>query len=131
MEGNGHPATSELKRIRSLSQFHDQQLASLADKLQLQQAGKNECLIEFGCSENYSLYLIEGTLIATAKDDRQNRYESGAEGELVPIAQIRPSIYRVVAESGFWLVTTMIKQHLKQLFRWFKSWLSQWSSNMA
>jgi HD-like signal output (HDOD) protein len=98
MEGNAHPATRELKRIRSLSQFNDQQLASLADKLRLQQAGKNECLIEFGCSENYSLYLIEGTLIATAKDDGQNRYESGAGAELLPIAQIRPSIYQVVAE---------------------------------
>lgn len=98
MEGNGNPTSKDLKRIRSLSQFHDQQLSSLAKKLALQQAGKNECLIEFGCSEKYSLYLIEGTLIATAKDDRQNRYESATEGELQPIAQIRPSIYRVIAE---------------------------------
>ncbi len=111
MEGNGHPATSDLKRIRSLSQFNDQQLTRLADKLRLQQVGKNECLIEFGCSEKYSLYLIEGTLIATAQDDRQNRHESGAGGELLPIAQIRPSIYRVVAERA----SQYIKIHADQL----------------
>ena len=98
MEGNDHPAISDLKRIRSLSQFSEQQLISLADKLQLQHASKNECLTEFGCTEQYSLYLIDGTLIATAQDDRQNRYESSDGSELAPIAQIRPSIYRVVAE---------------------------------
>ncbi|MDH3536898.1 MAG: HDOD domain-containing protein [Gammaproteobacteria bacterium] len=111
MEGNTRPAVYDLKRIRNLSQFDNQQLASLADKLQLQVAGKNECLIEDGCSENFSLYLIEGTLIATARDERQNRHESTAGAELLPIAQIRPSIYRVVAERP----SQYIKIHTEQL----------------
>ena len=111
MEGNTRPAVYDLKRIRNLSQFDNQQLASLADKLQLQVAGKNECLIEDGCSENFSLYLIEGTLIATARDERQNRHESTAGAELLPIAQIRPSIYRVVAERP----SQYIKIHAEQL----------------
>ena len=98
MEAAARPAVKDLQRIRSLSQFSEQQLSSLAEKLELQQAGKNECLTEFGCSEDYSLYLLEGTLVATAKDERQNRHESSAGGELTPIARIRPSIYRVTAE---------------------------------
>ncbi len=99
MEPAGHPAVSDLRRIRSLSQFSDEQLSSLARKLELKQARKNECLIEFGCSDSFSLYLLDGTLIATAGDDREHRHESSASGELQPIAQIRPSIYRVVAQT--------------------------------
>ena len=111
MEVAGRPAIKDLKRIRSLSQFTDQQLSSLADKLQLQQASKNECLIEFGCTEDFSLYLIEGTLIATARDERQNRHEASEGAELMPIAQIRPSIYRVVAERP----STYLKIHADRL----------------
>lgn len=33
MEASAYPAVKDLKRIRSLSQFNDEQLASLAEKL--------------------------------------------------------------------------------------------------
>ena len=98
MEASGRPTIGDLKRIRSLSQFSEQQLAGLAEKLNLEHATGGECITEFGCPEEYSLYLLDGTLIATARDDRQHRYEASAGGELLPIAKIRPSIYRVVAE---------------------------------
>jgi HD-like signal output (HDOD) protein len=97
MEGNSHPDINDLKRIRSLSQFDEDQLTSLSNKLQLQNAGKNSCLIELGCSENYSLYLISGALNATTQDENLTRFESSTDGELFPIAQIRPSMYQVVA----------------------------------
>jgi HD-like signal output (HDOD) protein len=63
----------------------------------LQNAAKNTCLIEHGCTDNFSLYLLTGTLDATAHDDRLTRFAASSDGELLPIAQIRPSIYRVVA----------------------------------
>jgi len=96
MEGISHPDIADLKRIRSLSQFNDEQLTSLSDKLELQIAAKNVCLIEHGCSESFSLYLISGAVDSTAKDQKVSRFESNADGELLPIAQIRPSLYRVV-----------------------------------
>ena len=111
MEASVHPAVEDLKRIRSLSQFNDGQLASLANKLRLERATRNECLLDFGCAESFSLYLIEGTLIATARDERENRHESSTGAELLPIAQIRPSIYRVVAERP----SQYIKIHADQL----------------
>jgi hypothetical protein len=40
MENGSHPEIADLKRIRSLSQFNDEQLTSLSDKLELQLAGK-------------------------------------------------------------------------------------------
>ncbi len=97
MEGNSHPAIEDLKKIRCLSQFGDEQLASLAGKLQIEQAGKGVCLIELGCTENYSFYLLDGSLEATTHDGNQTRFDSAGEGELFPIAQLRPSMYRVVA----------------------------------
>ncbi len=98
MQGNTHPAIADLKRIRCLSQFDDQQLGDLADKLRIYDADKNESLIKRGCSEQYSLYLISGAMIATAPDDTRIQIESHDEGELFPIAQIRPSMYHVVAK---------------------------------
>ena len=60
MESDRHPEISDLKRIRSLSEFSDGQLASLANKLEVQIAGKKETIMAYGCSENHSLYLHLG-----------------------------------------------------------------------
>jgi HD-like signal output (HDOD) protein len=111
MEGIRHPDINDLRRIRSLSQFDDAQLISLANKLQLQYASKNNCLIERGCSESYSLYLIAGALDATSQDEKVTRFESNADGELFPIAQIRPSMYQVVAAEP----VTYVKIYANQL----------------
>ena len=111
MEGDSHPEITDLKRIRSLSQFDDAQLTSLAGKLELQYASKNSCLIERGCSESFSLYLIAGTLDATAQDEKVTRFESSAASELFPIAQIRPSMYQVVATGP----VTYLKIYASQL----------------
>ena len=97
MQGNSHPAVTDLKRIRCLSEFSETQLADLAAKLTLMQAARNECLIELGCPEHYSLYLMSGSLLATTHDGNETRFESDSEQELYPVAQLRPSLYRVVA----------------------------------
>ena len=111
MEGGSHPQIADLKRIRSLSQFDDAQLTSLAGKLELQHASKNSCLIERGCSESFSLYLIAGTLNATSQDENVTRFESNPASELFPIAQIRPSMYQVVASEPI----TYLKIYASQL----------------
>ena len=111
MEGDSHPEITDLRRIRSLSQFDDAQLTSLAGKLQLQHASKNSCLVERGCSENFSLYLLAGTLDATSQDENVTRFESTAEAELFPIAQLRPSMYRVIATEP----VTYLKIYANQL----------------
>ena len=111
MEGASHPEITDLKRIRSLSQFDDAQLTSLAGKLELQHASKNSCLIERGCSESFSLYLIAGRLDATSQDENVTRFESDPASELFPIAQIRPSMYQVVAAEP----VTYLKIYASQL----------------
>ncbi len=95
---NRHPDIDSLRRIRNLSRFSDEQLGDLATRLEVRTATPRECLIERGCIEAYSLYLIDGALEAIAPDDQVTRYESGGDGELQPIAQIRPSMYQVIAD---------------------------------
>ena len=97
MEGNSHPGVKDLKRIRCLSQFGDDHLNTLARNLALLTADRGECLIDLGCTENYSFYLLGGSLTATTHDGNETRFDGNTEGELYPIAQLRPSMYRVVA----------------------------------
>ena len=97
MENANHPEISDLRRIRSLSEFSNEQLASLANKLEIQIASKNETIMEYGCSDDHSLYLLVGQLEAITQDKRTTLFEASDEGELNPIAKIRPSMYQVVA----------------------------------
>lgn len=97
-ESKTRPHIDSLRRIRSLSRFGDAQLAELAERLVVETAAPRECLVERGCTEAFSLYLIDGALEAVAPDDKVTRYESRADGELPPIAQIRPSMYQVIAD---------------------------------
>jgi hypothetical protein len=98
MQGTSHPSCTSLRRIRSLSQFSDQNLKSLAASLQIETTGPGECLIDLGSCEKFSLYLVEGGLRAVSHDHQETRLAYADEGELFPIAQIRPSMYRVVAD---------------------------------
>lgn len=98
MEGDSHPDIDTLKRVRSLSQFSDSQLSSLARKLKLETAPKKTCLIDRGCSENFSFYLLQGTVITIAPDGVKKSIVGSSDEELSPIAQIRPSMYEVIAD---------------------------------
>lgn len=94
-----HPQVQTLRRLRTLSQFNDNQLASLAENLSIDNAKKSQRLIERGCTEQFSFYLLEGTITTLAHDGVKKTIESLAEGDLSPIAQIRPSMYDVDAAS--------------------------------
>jgi HD-like signal output (HDOD) protein len=93
-----HPDIASLRRVRSLSQFNDQQLENLATSLQIETAGPGQCLIDLGSCEKFSLYLVEGALRAITQNQQETRFAYADDGELSPIAQIRPSMYRVVAD---------------------------------
>jgi len=98
MPGTNHPDIVSLRRIRSLSQFNDEQLENLATSLQIETAGPGRCLIDLGSCEKFSLYLVEGVLRAISHDQQETRFAYDDDGELSPIAQTRPSMYRVIAD---------------------------------
>lgn len=89
------PNLKTLRRLRTLSQFSDEQLIKLAENLSIQIASKRTRLIEVGCSESFSLYILEGSVCITARDGAKKDYQSNPAGELTPIAQIRPCMYDV------------------------------------
>jgi HD-like signal output (HDOD) protein len=97
MEGTIHPDIACLRRIRSLSQFSDEQLATLAANLEIETAGPGQCLIDLGSFDKFSLYLVAGVLRAVTQDQQENLITGAEDGELVPVAPVRPSSYRVVA----------------------------------
>jgi HD-like signal output (HDOD) protein len=99
MVGTSHPDIACLRRIRSLSQFNDQQLENLAKSLHIETAGPGQSLIDLGSCEKFSLYLVEGVLRAITHDQQETRFAYADEGELFPIGQTHPSMYRVVVDA--------------------------------
>ncbi len=95
-----HPDIDDLRRIRILSQFNEAQLSRLAQNLTIETASKQQVLIKRGCSEDFSFYLLKGPVNTVAPDGLVNNLHGSPEGELIPLAQIRPSMYDVVA-TGF------------------------------
>ena len=83
MEGIRHPEITTLRRIRSLSQFDDNQLQHLAAGLPIETAAPGQCLIDLGSCEKFSLYLLEGALRAVAHDRKETRFSSAETGELL------------------------------------------------
>ena len=98
-----HPDLATLRRLRTLSQFSDDQLTDLAKTLSIQTATKRTRLIELGCSEHFSLYLLKGSIAMIAKDGAIKAHNSQPTGELTPIAHIRPCMYNidVVSEASY------------------------------
>ena len=107
------PNLATLRRLRTLSQFSDDQLTQLAENLTIQTAGKRTRLIELGCSEHFSLYLLQGSVSMTARDGGKKEHHSESSGELNPVAQIRPCMYDVDVINE----TTYLKINADQLTR--------------
>lgn len=87
-----------LRRLRTLSQFSDEQLQSLASHLTVLTSDKKQLLIGIGCTEEFSLFILKGAIILTARDGKQKQHVFTEQEELNPVAQIRPSMYDVHAK---------------------------------
>jgi len=83
-----NPDISTLKRLRPLSQFSDEHLQTLANQLELKTARKKETLIELGCTDDYSLFVIEGEVTLKARDGKVQELSFDPKQELNPIAQL-------------------------------------------
>lgn len=110
---NNPPDLKSLRRLRPLSQFNDEQLQSLANRLNVWSARKNEILIERGCSEEFSLFVLKGDITTTAADGKTNELSFSEDEELNPVAQLRPSVYEVHA-AGFIQYLKIDKQLLTE-----------------
>jgi HD-like signal output (HDOD) protein len=94
------PDVSTLKRIRSLSLLSHGQLIALANQLRVLTARKGDLLIEKGSVESSSLYVLNGKISLIAGDDRTKQIEFVDGDELNQVAQLRPCIYDVQAQTN-------------------------------
>jgi len=94
-----HPSIETLHRLRTLNQFDNAQLTALAAQLTVETAPKKKRLIERGETEEFSLYLLSGTVKTIAKDNTEKNIDAIEEGDIAPLAHIRPSMYDVDADS--------------------------------
>ncbi len=92
------PDLNTLRRLRPLVQFSDHQLQSLCDRLTVHTAKKKEKLIELGCTEEYSLFILQGDIKTIARDGAVKALSFDDQDELNPVAQLRPSMYEVIAQ---------------------------------
>jgi len=120
------PDLVTLQRLRTLSQFSDSQLQELSEDLNVETAPKKTRLIERGCNEKYTFYLLEGSIITIADDGKTQSIDSPPEGDLSPVAQLRPSLYHVDAVSN----VTYLKIYADQLTR-FAQTLEEDSINLV
>ena len=93
------PNLDTLRRLRPLAQFTDEQLQSLANRLSIQTAAKKDKLIELGCAEEYSLFILKGDIKTIARDGAVKPLRFTEKDELNPVAQLRPSMYDVISTS--------------------------------
>ncbi len=92
------PDLTTLRRLRPLQQFSDEQLQSLANQLSVQHARKKEVLIELGCSDDFSLFILQGEVSMKARDGAIKKVVFSPQEELNPVAQLRPSMFEVRAD---------------------------------
>lgn len=88
---------AQLKLFSSFSSCDDAWLSALSDQLSLRSAPAKTVLLNLGSTDRGELFLVEGTLVLEARDGRKSVIKSGSESAALPIARLRPSIYRVVA----------------------------------
>jgi len=108
-----NPDVATLRRLRTLSQFSEIQLQSLSEELSIEFAPRKKRLIERGCSEQFSFYLLQGSVTTIDNEGNKQIIESETVGDLSPVAQLRPSLYQVDAVSN----VKFLKIYANQLTR--------------
>ena len=91
------PDISTLQRIKAISRLSEAQLIALANQLRVLTAKRKNILLEIGSTEATSLYIIKGKILQSAMDGKATEVEFGTNGEMRPLAQLRPSIYEIKA----------------------------------
>jgi HD-like signal output (HDOD) protein len=91
------PDVSTLRRIKGISELSENHLIALANQLRVCTAKNRQLLIEAGSTENSSLFIIKGKISLNAPDGKSRIIATDENEALKPVAQLRPSIYDVMA----------------------------------
>lgn len=98
-ETSSHPTPAMLQRLSSLRELPADELKTLSEQLYLHECQKGEVLLELGSTDDCTLYLIEGSARLIAEDGGVKIIRQTDTSALAPLARLRPSHYKVIAES--------------------------------
>jgi len=98
-ETDTHPTPAMLQRLSTLRELPAVELKEIAGQLSLHECRKGEVLLEIGATDNSTLYLIEGSVRQIAEDGAVKTVRHTDTSALAPLARLRPSHYKVIAES--------------------------------
>jgi HD-like signal output (HDOD) protein len=94
-----HPTPAVLRQLSTLREFPADNLQALAEELCIHQARKGSVLLDIGGGDETTLYLLEGACRLIAEDGGEKRIRHTDPSALAPLARLRPSRYRVIADS--------------------------------
>ena len=94
-----HPAPAALRQLSTLRELPQDELDTLSTQLHVSRADKGDVLLELGASDDATLYLLEGNCRLVARDGGVKVIRHTDPSAQAPLARLRPSQYRVVAET--------------------------------
>ncbi|MGD8956705.1 MAG: HDOD domain-containing protein [Chromatiaceae bacterium] len=98
-ETNEHPSPAELRNLSTLREMSTDDLMALSQQLLVCEEPKGAVLLQHGATEDNTLYLLEGSCRLVAEDGKIKLVKHTDPSAHAPLARLRPSHYRVVAES--------------------------------
>lgn len=94
-----HPTTAALRRLSTLRDASVEELRQLSESLLIHEGRKGDELLRIGATDDTTLYLLEGSCRLVAEDGGTKTIHHTDPSAQAPLARLRPSRYRVVAES--------------------------------
>ncbi len=94
-----HPSPTTLRHLSTLRELPQDELHALGNQLYVHEGRKGSVLLEIGATDDATLYLIEGSCRLIAEDGGIKVIKHTDPSAQAPLARLRPSHYRVIAES--------------------------------
>lgn len=93
------PDVNALKQLIPFNEMTYDRLEKLSSSIDISHAPKGACILDVDSTEDFTLYLLEGTLNLRAKDGVESQIEYTSPKAKAPLARLRPSRYRITAAS--------------------------------
>lgn len=97
---NEHPTPAMLRRLSTLREVPQDDLKALSERLYIHEAARGTVLLQLGASDADTLYLLEGSCRLVADDGGVKVIQHTDPSAMAPLARLRPSRYKVIAESN-------------------------------
>ena len=115
-----HPKTEVLRRLSTLRDLSQDELEALSAQLYVHEARPGAVLLQIGATDEFTLYLLEGRCRLIAEDGGIKVMSHTDRSAAAPLARLRPSHYKVVAEGEvryLWIDNSLLKEAVGSIDR--------------